>query len=70
MFSLVSWNIQYGKGADGRTDLGRMAETVNKDGLPDLLCLQEVSRNYPSIDKSADQVKELEKFFPDYEYFD
>ena len=47
MFTLVSWNIQYGKGVDGRIDLGRIAETVHKDGLPDVLCLQEVSRNYP-----------------------
>ena len=69
MFTLVSWNIQYGKGVDGRIDLGRIAETVHKDGLPDVLCLQEVSRNYPSTDEGADQVKELEKIFPDYESF-
>ena len=69
MFTLVSWNIQYGKGVDGHIDLERIAETVSKDGLPDVLCLQEVSRNYPSISESADQVKELESFFPDYESF-
>ncbi len=34
-----------------------------------MLCLQEVSRNDPSIDESADQVKELESCFPDYESF-
>ena len=67
MFTLVSWNIQYGKGVDGRIDLGRIAQTVHKDELPDVLCLQEVSRNYPSTDEGADQVKELENFFPDYE---
>ena len=54
MLTLVSWNIQYGKGVDGRIDLRRIAETVHKDGLPDVLCFQEVSRNYPSIDKGAD----------------
>ena len=69
MFTLVSWNIQYGKGVDGRIDLGRIAKTVHKDGLPDVLCLQEISRNYPSTDDGADQVKELENFFPDYESF-
>ena len=69
MLTLVSWNIQYGKGVDGRIDLRRIAETVHKDGLPDVLCFQEVSRNYPSIDKGADQVRELEIFFPDYEPF-
>ena len=69
MFTLVSWNIQYGKGVDGRIDLGRIAETVHKDGLPDVLCLQEISRNYPSTGDGADQVKELENLFPDYESF-
>ena len=69
MFTLVSWNIQYGKGVDGRIDLGRIAETVHKDGLPDVLCLQEISRNYPSTDDGADQVKELEDLFPGYESF-
>ena len=69
MFTLVSWNIQYGKGVDGRIDLGRIAETVHKDELPDVLCLQEISRNYPSTDDGADQVKELEDLFPGYEPF-
>ena len=69
MFTLVSWNIQYGKGVNGRIDLGRIAETVQKDGLPDVLCLQEISRNYPSTNDGADQVKELENLFPDYESF-
>ena len=69
MLTLVSWNIQYGKGLDGRIDLRRIAETVHKDGLPDVLCFQEVSRNYPSTDEGADQVRELENFFPDYEPF-
>tara|TARA_B100000579_G_C22728754_1_gene803094 strand:+ start:131 stop:982 length:852 start_codon:yes stop_codon:yes gene_type:complete len=69
MFTLVSWNIQYGKGFDGRIDLVRIAETINKDGLPDVLCLQEISRNYPSIDEGADQVKKLESLFPDYESY-
>ena len=69
MFTLVSWNIQYGKGVDGHIDLGRTADTVYKDGLPDMICLQEISRNYPSTDDGADQVKELEDLFPGYESF-
>ena len=71
MFTLVSWNIQYGKGFDDRIDLERTAETIHKDSLPDVICFQEVSRNYPSISDGADQVKELKSFFPDYEsYFE
>ena len=69
MFTLVSWNIQYGKGVDGQIDLGRIAETVNKDEFPDVICLQEISRNYPYTDEGADQVKELEDLFPSYESF-
>ena len=69
MFTLVSWNIQYGKGVDGHIDLARIAETIYNDGLPDLLCLQEISRNYPFNNSGTDQVKELENFFPDYESF-
>ena len=69
MLTIVSWNIQYGKGSDQRIDLSRIAETIHKDKLPDVICFQEVSRNYPSISEGADQVKELERFFPDYESF-
>jgi endonuclease/exonuclease/phosphatase family metal-dependent hydrolase len=64
MLTLVSWNIQYGKGVDGQIDLSRISQTVHKDGLPDILCLQEVSRNYPSTDDGADQVQQLQKLFP------
>jgi endonuclease/exonuclease/phosphatase family metal-dependent hydrolase len=56
MLTLVSWNIQYGKGVDGQIDLSRISQTVHKDGLPDILCLQEVSRNYPSTDDGADHI--------------
>ena len=67
MLTLVSWNIQYGKGVDGRIDLSRMVEVIHQDGLPDVLCLQEVSRNDPDTANGSDQVKELQILFPDYE---
>ncbi len=69
MFTIVSWNIQYGKGVDDRINLERTAETIHKDNLPDVICFQEVSRNYPSISDGADQVKELKSFFTDYESY-
>ncbi|NKW71504.1 EEP domain-containing protein, partial [Rhodobacteraceae bacterium R_SAG10] len=40
---LVSYNIQYGFGADGNYDLGRIAQVV--DGA-DIIALQEVERNW------------------------
>jgi len=69
MFSIVSWNIQYGKGVDGIIDLQRIADVIYEDGLPDVLCLQEVSRNDPEIDNGRDQVYELKLLFPKYDYF-
>ena len=69
MLTIVSWNIQYGKGVDGHIDLSRIAREILIDGFPDLICLQEVSRNYPATDNGSDQVAELEKFFPEYESF-
>lgn len=40
---LISFNIQYGFGSDGRYDLPRVAEVI-QDG--DIICLQEVERNW------------------------
>ena len=69
MLTIVSWNIQYGKGVDGHIDLNRIAKEVLNDGFPDLICLQEVSRNYPSTNNGSDQVAEFQKLFPEYESF-
>ena len=69
MLTIVSWNIQYGKGVDGRIDLHKMADVVQQDGLPDVLCLQEVSRNDPDTANGSDQFSELQKLFPNYEIY-
>jgi endonuclease/exonuclease/phosphatase family metal-dependent hydrolase len=69
MLTIVSWNIQYGKGVDGRIDLHRIADVVKQDGLPEVLCLQEVSRNDPETANGSDQLSELQKLFPNYEIF-
>ena len=69
MLTIVSWNIQYGKGVDGLIDLYRIADVVQQDGLPDVLCLQEVSRNDPETANGSDQLSELQKLFPNYEIF-
>ncbi|MFM8768100.1 MAG: endonuclease/exonuclease/phosphatase family protein, partial [Rubrivivax sp.] len=46
---LVSYNIQYGKGKDGRFDLGRIAAALQG---ADVIALQEVERHWP---RSGDQ---------------
>ena len=69
MFSIVSWNIQYGKGVDGIINLSRIVDVINQEGLPDVLCLQEVSRNDPEIDNGNDHVEELRLLLPNYKHF-
>src|SRR5688572_15238845 len=67
---LITWNIQWGRGADGRVDLDRVVACVRRlaDGEPDVLCLQEVSAGYtelPGCDGS-DQFRDLAARLPGY----
>ena len=59
---LVTYNIQYGIGLDGRFDLARIADAVRG---ADLIALQEVSRNNPS-NGGIDMVAGLCDLLPDY----
>jgi len=65
--TIVTWNIQNGKGCDGVTDLARIARVIRALGEADVICLQEIARNDPVIAGGADQVAELEKLFEGYE---
>lgn len=69
MTSILSWNIQNGKGQDGRISLARIADVVVGMGTPDVICLQEVSRGLQlGVDAAMpDQIAELSKLFPEYE---
>lgn len=58
----VTYNIQYGRGRDGRYDLDRIAEAV--DGA-DVIALQEVERFWPRSGM-VDQVAVLAKRLPEY----
>lgn len=46
---VLTWNIQWGLGMDGRTDLVRIVEFAMDFADPDILCFQEVSSNMPSL---------------------
>jgi endonuclease/exonuclease/phosphatase family metal-dependent hydrolase len=59
---IVSYNIQYGIGLDGRYDVGRIADAVRG---ADVIALQEVTRNNPR-NGSRDMVAELCEALPDY----
>lgn len=65
---LLSWNIQWGRGMDGRVDLPRILHTIHQLGDFDVICLQEVSVNFPGLpgSRSEDQVAELSAGLPGY----
>lgn len=60
----VSFNIQYGFGSDGRYDLSRMAAAI---GDADLICLQEVERNW-SRTNMDDQPALIAAMFPQHHW--
>jgi len=64
---IVSWNIQNGRGCDGRTDLTRIARVAQAMGPADVICLQEVARFDPAFGEGADQVARLQALFPGFE---
>ncbi|WP_095199424.1 endonuclease/exonuclease/phosphatase family protein [Mesorhizobium carmichaelinearum] len=61
---LVSYNIQYGFGGDGRYDLSRAARVV--DGA-DIIALQEVERHWQRSNFD-DQPELLSRLLPDYHW--
>ena len=65
---LLSWNIQWGRGMDGRVDLARILDTIRRLGDFDVICLQEVAVNFPGLpgSRGEDQVAELSAGLPGY----
>ncbi len=66
MTEILTWNIQAGKGVDGRVDLTRTAAVIRSMGDADIICLQEVSRFMPELDGGSDQVEQIADLFPDH----
>lgn len=65
---IMSWNIQWGRGADGRVDLDRTV-SVLKAHEAEVICLQEVARNVAGLPggEVGDQVASIAAAFPGYE---
>jgi endonuclease/exonuclease/phosphatase family metal-dependent hydrolase len=65
---LITWNIQWGLGMDGRCDLARVVTDAKRLADFDVLCLQEVSDNFPELRGTcgANQFAELAGLLPDY----
>jgi endonuclease/exonuclease/phosphatase family metal-dependent hydrolase len=68
---LLSWNVQWCRGMDGRVDPKRIAAEAKRLADPDVICLQEIARNFPEMAGSSgeDQVEELLKYLKGYEAF-
>ena len=68
---LLTWNVQWCRGMDGRVDPRRIADEARRLADPDVFCLQEVARNFPEMEGSAgeDQVEVLQREFRGYEGF-
>src|SRR5258708_9954583 len=65
---LITWNIQWCRGCDGRVDPARSARVGREMADFDVLCLQEVASNYPDLAGSAgeNQYEALAALFPRY----
>ena len=65
---LISWNIQWCRGIDGGVDPARIAREARSLCDADILCFQEVARNFAALEGSAgeDQPALLAREFPGY----
>jgi endonuclease/exonuclease/phosphatase family metal-dependent hydrolase len=65
---LITWNIQWGRGIDGRVDLERIVRHARSMADFDVLCMQEVADNFPGLEGNddRDQFAELAKLLPGY----
>jgi endonuclease/exonuclease/phosphatase family metal-dependent hydrolase len=65
---LLSWNIQWCRGVDGRVDPQRIARVTRELADADVICLQEVARGFDTLAGSGgeDQFALLAAAFPGY----
>lgn len=68
---IVSWNIQWGRGVDGRVDLQRVLREARRFSDFDVLCLQEVCSGFPELPgcDGSNQFETLAQLLPGYEAF-
>ena len=68
---LITWNIQWGRGADGRVDLDRIVAHAQRFADFDVLCLQEVSAGHDQLSgcDGSDQFEQLAERLHAYEPF-
>jgi endonuclease/exonuclease/phosphatase family metal-dependent hydrolase len=68
MVRIITWNIQWGLGIDSRVNLARMVGDAQKLADFDVLCLQEVSDNFSSLEGNGgeNQFEALAALLPGY----
>ena len=62
MMSIVTYNIQYCKGLDGKVDVERIADCVS---AADIIAFQEIDRYWPRTE-NVDQLSKLAELLPGY----
>lgn len=70
--NLITWNIQWGRGCDGRVDLPRIVDHARILADFDVLCLQEVADNFPALrdNNDANQFDMLAALLPGYTHIE
>ena len=65
---LITWNIQWCRGCDGVVDPVRIVRDAQAMGDFDVLCLQEVARNFPGLagSRGEDQFQLLAELLPGF----
>ena len=65
---LITWNVQWCRGCDGRVDPARIVAAARDMADFDVLCLQEVARNIPGLPGSLgeDQFETLAGLLPGF----
>src|SRR5215467_2577112 len=65
---LITWNIQWARGADGVVDPKRIIRVCREMADFDVLCFQEVARNFPGLagNGGADVFAQLAAELPGY----
>jgi endonuclease/exonuclease/phosphatase family metal-dependent hydrolase len=68
----MTWNIQWGRGIDGRCDLARTIDEARAIADFDVLCLQEVAHNFCDLPGSNgdDQFVSVAQLLPGYRVID
>src|SRR5215470_12534969 len=66
--NLITWNIQWCRGADAKVDAARIIRTCHEMADFDVLCLQEVARNFRALrgSEGADLFAQLSAQLPQF----